>query len=149
MTDQMIREINAMNLEELYDLADYITCVKKKRRRAESRGETNDATRTGSARGKFTPPTLEEVAAYCRKQGNSIDPRYFHAYYEANGWKVGKVTMKDWKCAIRLWERGDKKREAELKARRKINRDRGGWVPPPISNTATEATLAEARKAGI
>ena len=27
-------------------------------------------------------------------------------YYTANGWKVGKNAMKDWRAAVRTWERG-------------------------------------------
>ena len=29
-------------------------------------------------------------------------------YYEANGWKVGRNPMKDWKAAVRTWEKRDK-----------------------------------------
>jgi len=31
----------------------------------------------------------------------------FFDYYEANGWRVGKNPMKDWKAAVRTWERND------------------------------------------
>lgn len=57
---------------------------------------------------RFTPPTLEEVRAYCRERGNAVDPERWHSYYTANGWKVGKNPMKDWKAAVRTWERDDK-----------------------------------------
>ena len=62
-------------------------------------------------RGKrvFTPPTLEEVQAYCRERGNSIDPQYFLDYYTTTGWMRGKVKLKDWKAAVRTWERQDAK----------------------------------------
>lgn len=56
-------------------------------------------------RKRFTAPTVEEVSAYCRERGNSVDPQNFVAHYEANGWKVGKNPMKDWKAAVRTWER--------------------------------------------
>ena len=29
----------------------------------------------------------------------------FLNYYESNGWKVGKNPMKDWKAAVRTWEK--------------------------------------------
>lgn len=29
----------------------------------------------------------------------------FHDYYTANGWRVGKSAMKDWKAALRNWKR--------------------------------------------
>lgn len=55
----------------------------------------------------FHKPTLEEVVAYCSERENNIDPERFIDYYEANGWRVGKNPMKDWRAAIRTWERGD------------------------------------------
>ena len=56
---------------------------------------------------RFVKPTLEEVEAYCNERNNSIDPQRFIDYYESNGWKVGKNPMKDWKAAIRTWERSE------------------------------------------
>jgi len=57
-------------------------------------------------RKRFTPPTLEEVQGYCEARGNRVDPVKFHAHYTANGWKVGKNPMKNWKAAVVTWERG-------------------------------------------
>ena len=54
---------------------------------------------------RFTPPTLEEVTAYCNERGNNVDPQHFIDYYTSNGWLVGKNKMKDWKAAVRTWER--------------------------------------------
>jgi len=54
---------------------------------------------------RFTPPTLEEVMAYCNERNNNIDPQHFIDYYTSNGWLVGKNKMKDWKAAVRTWER--------------------------------------------
>lgn len=53
----------------------------------------------------FIPPTVEEVAAYCKERNNGINPERFVDYYESNGWKVGRNSMKDWKAAVRTWER--------------------------------------------
>lgn len=53
----------------------------------------------------FTPPTLEEVASYCQERENNIDPQSWIDFYTSNGWKVGKNAMKDWKAAVRTWER--------------------------------------------
>lgn len=60
-----------------------------------------------SDRKRFTAPTKEEVIAYCKERGNRVDPERFIDYYTSNGWKVGKNPMKDWKAAIRTWEKGD------------------------------------------
>ena len=54
---------------------------------------------------RFTPPTLEEVKAYCLERRNGIDPQRFISSYQSKGWMVGKSPMKDWKAAVRTWER--------------------------------------------
>lgn len=54
---------------------------------------------------KFSPPSVEDVEAYCRERGNNVNAEQFVDYYTANGWKVGKNPMKDWKAAVRTWER--------------------------------------------
>ena len=61
------------------------------------------------AAARFSPPTLEDVAAYCRERGNAVDPQRFIDYYTANGWVVGKNRMKDWRAAVRTWEGREKK----------------------------------------
>lgn len=69
-------------------------------------GGTSDTdTDTVPVKGKH--PTLEDVKAYCQERGNRVDPERFIDYYTANGWKVGKNPMKDWKAAVRTWERQD------------------------------------------
>lgn len=59
------------------------------------------------ARSRFAPPTLEEVKEYCRERGNGVDAQRFLDFYEMKGWMVGKNKMKDWKAAVRTWERND------------------------------------------
>lgn len=56
-------------------------------------------------RTRFIPPTLEEVQEYCDERGNDVDAQKFLDYYSSNGWKVGRNPMKDWKAAVRTWER--------------------------------------------
>ncbi len=53
----------------------------------------------------FVPPTVEEDKAYCDERGNDVDPEKFVAYYTSNGWRVGRNPMKDYKAAIRTWEK--------------------------------------------
>lgn len=64
---------------------------------------------------RFTPPTLEEVNAYCSERRNNVDAQRFIDYYTANGWKVGRNAMKDWKAAVRTWERSDNEKPAPNK----------------------------------
>lgn len=55
---------------------------------------------------KFTPPTVDEVRAYCEERKNNVDPAAFVDFYTSQGWRVGgKTTMKDWQAAVRTWER--------------------------------------------
>ena len=56
---------------------------------------------------RFKAPTVEEVQAYCTERRNTVDAKRFVDYYTANGWKVGKNPMKDWKAAVRNWERNE------------------------------------------
>lgn len=66
--------------------------------------------RKGDYKGKtkFSAPDLEEVKVFCYENGLECDPEEFFDYYTANGWKVGKSSMKDWKAALRNWDRRDK-----------------------------------------
>ena len=54
---------------------------------------------------KFTPPSIEEVRDYCLERMNNVDPEKFIDFYESKGWMVGKNKMKDWRAAVRTWER--------------------------------------------
>ena len=53
----------------------------------------------------FNPPTFEEVAAYCRERNNNVDPEQFISFYQSKNWMIGKNRMKDWKAAVRTWEK--------------------------------------------
>lgn len=56
---------------------------------------------------RFTPPSVDEVAAYCRERGNAVDAQRFVDFYASKGWKVGSSGMRDWRAAVRNWERQD------------------------------------------
>ena len=73
---------------------------------------------------KFTPPSLEEVQTFCREHGHQIDPQRFIDYYTANGWKVGRNPMKDWKAAVRTWSKNEVSRNGHAvdKLRTDFNR---------------------------
>lgn len=80
----------------------------------DSKGETNVSPPPTKTK-RFIKPSLDEVKAYCQERQNNVDAERFVNYYEANGWKVGKNSMKDWKAAVRTWERNgyDNKPEAD------------------------------------
>lgn len=64
---------------------------------------------TTRAREKFVKPTVDEVAAHVREKGYTFDPVAFWNYYESNGWKVGRNTMKSWTSACVTWQRKEGK----------------------------------------
>lgn len=63
---------------------------------------------------RFTPPTLDEVEQYCLERANGIDAQAFIDFYESKGWMIGKNKMKDWKAAVRTWERKNKESKTDV-----------------------------------
>jgi len=58
---------------------------------------------------RFAPPSLDEVMEYCLTRNNQVDPQTFIDFYESKGWMIGKNKMKDWKAAVRTWEKRETK----------------------------------------
>lgn len=58
----------------------------------------------------FKKPTAEEIDAYCAERKNGLSGQAIYDHYEANGWMVGRVKMKDWKAAVRTWERKEREK---------------------------------------
>jgi len=73
--------------------------------RIKDKGETEKDIKT---RGRFTPPTIQELDAYITEHGYHVDAEKFLDYYNSNGWMVGKNHMKDWKAAVRNWSRNQR-----------------------------------------
>ena len=65
---------------------------------------------TYSNKGRFKKPNKIEVKVYCVERKNNIDAEAFYDFYESKNWYIGKNKMKDWKAAVRTWERRDKKK---------------------------------------
>ena len=60
-------------------------------------------------------PSLDEIRQYCISRSNKVDPEQFFNFYESKGWIIGKSPMKDWRAAVRTWE----KREKEIPQRKR------------------------------
>ena len=61
---------------------------------------------------RFQKPTIEQLKEYMTEQGmNDIAENWLN-HYEANGWMVGKVKMKDWKASVRTWKTNQKNNSA-------------------------------------
>ena len=91
----------------------------------EIRDKRLDIKERNSKERKFAKPTLEDVSKYCLERNNNIDPQKFFDYYESKGWVVGKTKMKDWKAAVRTWERNEKESPAQSKSH--IGTDKKDW----------------------
>ena len=90
--------------------------AREKEGEKEKEGEIENECYKRTPARRFVPPTLEEVSAYCMERGNGVDAERFISYYESNGWKVGKNPMKDWKAAVRTWERDNKPAQEKPKS---------------------------------
>lgn len=82
----------------------------------EKEGVSAEGGATLTAPKRFKKPTLEEVQSYCRDRQNDVDAQRFIDYYSSNGWKVGKNPMKDWKAAVRTWEKTEKKKPKQYES---------------------------------
>ena len=81
--------------------------AKEKEKEKEKEKDSDMADKPPTRHG-FSPPSLDDVRDYCRGKGYNVDPERFVDYYTSNGWKVGRNPMKDWKAAVRSWERKEK-----------------------------------------
>lgn len=59
---------------------------------------------TSPQKKNFSPPTLEEVKAYCKERDNKVNAEKWYDFYISKGWMIGKNKMRDWKAAVRTWE---------------------------------------------
>ena len=78
---------------------------------------------TNVSKKKFVLPTVDEVRAYCIDRNNKVDPQAFVDYYTSNGWMVGRNRMKDWKAAVRTWEKNSKQEKGS--ERKKFDANKG------------------------
>ena len=69
--------------------------------------EIDSSASTTTKRKRFEKPTLSEIKQYCIERNNNVDAQHFFDYYESNGWRVGKNSMKNWQAAVRTWERSE------------------------------------------
>ena len=88
-------------------------CFSEKAKKADNDNEYDNDLKENTLEGvkekRFAPPTLQEVKDYCLKMGYThVDAERFIDYYTSNGWMVGKNRMKDWKAAVRNWDRREK-----------------------------------------
>ena len=71
------------------------------------------------------PPPLELVKEYCHERGNKVDPERWFDFYQAKGWLIGKNKMKDWRAAVRTWEKNEQSSLSLSKSRKNYIDDYG------------------------
>jgi len=85
--------ISVINLLEKYNLID------------RKKDEVDKPKNKVSKSNKFEIPNVDEINIYCLERKNEVDANVFFDFYESKGWLVGKTKMKDWKAAVRTWEK--------------------------------------------
>lgn len=97
-SNDKVRRVSGQSTESVGTMSELI----EEKRREEKR----------NTKGRFTPPSVNEVAEYCRERKNGINPQEFVDHYETNGWMRGKTKIKDWKACVRTWEKNQKESKA-------------------------------------
>lgn len=62
----------------------------------------------------FQIPSIEEISKHCQERNNGINAEQFWNHYQSKGWMIGKNKMKDWKAAIRTWEKNNRENQPYL-----------------------------------
>ena len=73
-------------------------------RRGQGIGNSKGKSNKGGM-GGFKIPSLEDVSKYCIERKNGVDSERWHNFYSAKDWFIGKNKMKDWRAAVRTWEK--------------------------------------------
>lgn len=72
----------------------------------EDEKEKKKGTNVPKEKSRFVPPSVENVTEYCRENDyRYVDANHFVDFYISKNWYVGKNKMKDWKAAVRNWQR--------------------------------------------
>lgn len=127
-------EINRQNITNRYESLRTVTNVYESK---QDKDKEKDKEKNKKTIKRFTPPTVEEVRAYCTERGNNVDPQTFVDFYEAKGWMVGSNHMKDWRACVRTWEKN------------RVDRGRGKQNPAlnykqnPISETDFDKLIVD------
>ena len=105
----------------------------------------NKCASTKQKRKRFVKPTISDIEQYCSEKNISINAQQFIDYYESNGWKVGRNSMKDWQATVRRWASNNygKKKSSKDNAINVVNNlmSKLGGDGNEQSATDTESTI--------
>ena len=108
--------------------------VNNKRTTTEQQVNTNKNVKNDNKKYIIIPPKIEDVKAYCEERKNSVDPEKWFDSYASKGWMVGKTKMKDWKAAVRTWEKNSfdtsAKNVVQFNSKLKKQNDLTNWDTP-------------------
>lgn len=97
---------------------------------------------------RFAPPTLEEVRLHGSKIGlPEVECQKFLAYYESNGWKVGRNPMKSWPAAMIHWRTNWQEKQHETHHRTGQQNPRNVGVCTGVTDYAAAGRLKAKRDA--
>jgi hypothetical protein len=83
--------------------------LNKEKKRKEKKSKENEILIQDTHEKKtISNPDKLQVNSYFSEQGFFDESERFFDYYTANGWRVGKNPMKDWKAAARNWCKNSK-----------------------------------------
>ena len=68
-------------------------------------GEYKLPKKTKAKAQRFVKPTILEVSEYISSRKSDVNAEDWMNHYESKGWQIGKGSMKDWKAAVRTWEK--------------------------------------------
>ena len=103
--NRQIFDNNQLDISSVNDNVNVNDNVLSKDNNKENNTTNNSSVKEKPTTSRFYPPTLDEIKAYCNERNNLVDPDRFYDFYSAKGWMVGKNKMKDWKAAVRTWEK--------------------------------------------
>lgn len=88
--------------------------IREDKNREDNSREEKTKPPSGTKTKVFIPPTVDEVREYCIARSNGIDAERFVDHYQSVGWVVGKSKMKDWKAAVRTWEKRNSNQQRSM-----------------------------------
>ena len=158
MQDDKDREYNRLRQQRFQrkeranaNITPHITATSHRSSSSSSSSSSKKNKDRGKRTAPFAPPALFDVSTYCQERRNNVDAQIFLDHYTSNGWMVGKNKMKDWKAAVRTWE----KRQFENVAKRQPQVDKSAHIQtkeykpeglPEISEAERKANLVRVGK---
>jgi len=82
-----------------------LTVDSRKYLRTDNKGLKGKTNESQPKKESFRKPSKNDVIRYCSERGNIVDAGDFYDFYQSKNWMIGRNKMKDWRAAIRTWER--------------------------------------------